>query len=193
MGYGASVSPDGTASVVWFQENGTNDQVAAATRPAGGSFGSPTDLAAVPDELYAADIAVGPLNQAVAVWDIEPDGYGVRAISTELPSLPVTVTKGGSGSGTVTSAPAGIDGWPGLQRRLPGLLERDPDRQALIRKHVQRLGRRACAASAAPTCSLTNLSEAKNATASFTAPPGKAVLKITKFGPKSPRSSGTRL
>ena len=64
-----AVASDGSATAVWRRSNGANNIVQAATRPAGGSWGAPTDLSAAGRNADAPQVAVGSDGAATAVWN----------------------------------------------------------------------------------------------------------------------------
>ena len=105
-----AVGPDGTATAVWERYDGSNTIIQAATRPPGGSFGTPVDLSAIGENADLPRIATGPDGTATAVWE-RYDGSNdiIQSASTEAPAFSLNVEKSGDGVGTVISAPAGIE------------------------------------------------------------------------------------
>jgi len=63
-----AVAPDGTATVVWTRDNGTNFIIQAATRPPGGSFGAAVDLSAPGQNAADPQIEIAPDGTATVVW-----------------------------------------------------------------------------------------------------------------------------
>ncbi|MGA7435462.1 MAG: hypothetical protein WBW44_07540, partial [Solirubrobacterales bacterium] len=63
-----AIGPDGTATVIWRGSAGAEYIVQAATRPPGGSFGTPADLSAAGEDAEGQQIAIGPDGTATAVW-----------------------------------------------------------------------------------------------------------------------------
>ena len=63
-----AVSPDGTATAVWYAYNGVDTIIQAATRSPGGSFGEPVNLSASGQSAYFPQIATGSGGRATAVW-----------------------------------------------------------------------------------------------------------------------------
>lgn len=70
-----AVDPSGDAVAVWTLSEGSDVIVQAASRPAGGSWGAPTDLSAAGEEAGEPEIAVDPSGDAVAVWTREEGFY----------------------------------------------------------------------------------------------------------------------
>ena len=107
-----ATAPDGTAMAVFGSNDGSDDITQAATRPPGGSFGAPVDLSAIGGDTRPASsrIAIAQDGTAHSVWSRwNGSNYIIQSISTAQPSLLLGVAKNGSGKGTVTSSPAGID------------------------------------------------------------------------------------
>ncbi len=105
-----AIAADGTATVVWQRFNGTNPTIQATTRPPGGSFAAPVDLSTVGLDAYSPEIAIAPDGTATTVWSrFNGTNFIIQQASTTPPSYNLSVTKTGTGSGTVTSSPAGIN------------------------------------------------------------------------------------
>ena len=64
-----AAAPDGTATVSWYRSNGANRIIQAATRPPGGSFGTPVDLSAPGQDAQNARIAAAPDGTATVIWE----------------------------------------------------------------------------------------------------------------------------
>ncbi len=105
-----STGSDGTTTAIWTRSNALNNIVQATSRPAGGSFGLQTDLSAPGQNANIPQVAAAADGSATAVWS-RSDGSDiiVQSASTAQPSTTLSVAKQGTGSGTVTSDPAGID------------------------------------------------------------------------------------
>ncbi|MBU6337017.1 MAG: hypothetical protein KGR19_04275 [Acidobacteria bacterium] len=106
-----AVGADGATTVVWQRSNGSNTIIQAATRAAGSSsFGTPQDLSATGQNADSQRVAVGPDGVATVAWryGASPNRV-IQAISSYPTTYTLTVSRDGSGQGTVTSSPAGID------------------------------------------------------------------------------------
>ena len=64
-----AIDPAGDVIAVWSRSNGTNTIVQAASRPAGGSWSSPTDLSEVSQNAAQPQVAVNQSGDVVAVWE----------------------------------------------------------------------------------------------------------------------------
>ena len=108
------IARDGTATVAWVLDNGTNTVVQTRTRPPGGTFGAPVDLfARTPTQyaarryFYTATPAVAPDGTTVVMTDRGVDARGEKSAvlaSTRVPGggfgAPVSLAeKGGSAIG----------------------------------------------------------------------------------------------
>ncbi len=74
-----STAPDGTETVVWIRSNGSNDIAQAATRPPGGSFGTPENLSAAGHDSFAPQVTTSPDGTTTAVWVSLYGNYIVQA------------------------------------------------------------------------------------------------------------------
>lgn len=63
-----AVDPNGDAVAVWYQSDGTNDVIMAASRPAGGSWSPPVEVSAAGGDAYGAEVAIDSSGDASAVW-----------------------------------------------------------------------------------------------------------------------------
>jgi len=180
------IAPDGTATAVWYRSNGANFIVQAATRPPGGSFGAAVDLSATGQGAFDPQIAIAPDGAATAVW-YRSNGANdvIQSASTAQPSIPLQIVGAGSGTGTVTSSPAGISCGADCEEVYPSftkvVLTATPSPGSTF------TGWSGAGCSGTGTCEVTLL-EATAVTAEFTAdppPPGPdgtprlANLKIT--------------
>ncbi len=81
--YGAevAVAADGTTTVVWYRNNGSNNIIQARTRPAGsGTFGAVVDLSAPGWDAYNPQIAVGSDGATTVVWErFDGSNYIIQA------------------------------------------------------------------------------------------------------------------
>ena len=105
-----AVASDGTATAIWTRYNGSNYIVQAATRPPGGLFSAPVGLSVTGQEATDPQITTASDGVVTAVW-LRSNGIDkiTQSMSTSRPSPLLSVSKTGSGSGTVTSTPAGIN------------------------------------------------------------------------------------
>ena len=192
-----TTAPDGTATAVWFRSNGSNTIVQAATRPPGGSFGTPVDLSEVGQNAGNSQITTAPDGTATAVWNrFNGSNFIIQAMSTAQPSFLLETAKTGTGSGTVSSAPAGIDCGTNCAEIYPSFtkvtLTATPNPGSTF------TGWSGAGCSGTGTCEVTML-EATTVTAEFTADPpppdptppdppppaGKPRLANLKVTPKS--------
>ncbi len=105
-----AVASDGQTTVTWWRLNGNGRRIVqAATRAARPTmFGAPENLSTGPDSEYP-QVAVAPDGQATVAWkDYGGANYIVQAVSSAATQYGLAVARSGSGSGTVTSSPAGI-------------------------------------------------------------------------------------
>jgi Divergent InlB B-repeat domain len=109
---GMASAPDGTVSVVWYSKIAADYLTQTATRPPGGSFGEPEMLSAPGENSSYPDIAIGPDGVATAVWTRYDGSSDIAQSASTLSASVLKVTRTGSGMGTVTSAPGGIDCGP---------------------------------------------------------------------------------
>ncbi len=181
--------PDGTTTVVWRTAFENPQTIQASTRPPGGQFGLPVVVSAEEEFLdsYSPQVAVGPDGAATAVWlgtrvgdlTYEP----IQSASTQQPSPLVEIERTGSGSGSVTSTPAGIDCGLDCAENFLSYTEvtltATPESGSVLAGWGG-----ACEGTAGNSCSVTVL-EAVNATASFDRLEPK--LKVTKLKPKKPK------
>ena len=177
-----TVGPDGTATAVWQRSNGSNNIIQAATRPPRASFGSPVNLSANGRDAEQAQIASFLDGTAIAVWNrFSGANEIIQSISTAQPSYTLGVAKNGSGKGTVSSSPSGIDCGndcaAGYLSFTKVTLTATPDNGSSFEGWGG-----ACGGAAGNTCELTMLDD-ENATATF----GKARLKVTRIKPKMPK------
>ena len=183
-----SVGDDGAATAIWTQSTAPEGtpvfEVVSKTRPPGGAFGSLAKLSPVTGPQLSAQVGVGPLNEAVAVWDdpTKPT-VGIRSSSTQLPKLALTVSRNGSGTGTITSSPAGIDCGSACSGSFTAYskvtLTATPSGGGTFTSWGG-----TCAGATGNNCEVT-MAENRAVTATFTA--GSPALKIVKFGPKKPK------
>ncbi len=106
-----AVGPDGATIITWYRSNGSEYIIQAATRPAGSAtFGTPVDLSAPSGNAYDPQVAVGPDGATTITWyRSNGTNYIIQASSRGLAPVRLSVTTDGSGAGSVTSVPAGIN------------------------------------------------------------------------------------
>jgi hypothetical protein len=97
-----AVDPAGNAVSVWIRNDGTNDRVQAAVRPAGGEFGAATYISDPGQNAFAPRVAVDPAGNAVAVW-YRSDGTVFRVQAAYRPTggsfgAPETLSDPGQGA-----------------------------------------------------------------------------------------------
>ncbi len=107
-----AVGPDGATTITWTRFNGANWIIQAATRPAGSAtFSTAVDLSAPGQDALDPQVAVGPDGAITIMWRRRNDGatWTIQASSGEPTRARLSVTTDGSGAGSVTSVPAGIN------------------------------------------------------------------------------------
>ena len=102
-----AAAPDGTTTVVWNRDDGPDDRIQATTRPPGGAFAAPVTLSAPGQDSYDSRITVAADGTTTVVWNRALDI--IQSISTARPSPALGVNPTGTGTGQVTSTPAGIN------------------------------------------------------------------------------------
>ncbi len=103
-----SIDSDGDALAIWRRSNGTVPVVQVASKPAAGPWGGAVDLATmapIPGTYYIyPEITLSSSGDAIAVWASSSEVVEAADLNQRY----LTVSKSGSGSGVVSSAPAGI-------------------------------------------------------------------------------------
>ena len=162
-----TTGPDGTTTAVWRRFDGANTIVQAATRPAGGAFGTPVDLSTPGESAYEPAVATGPDGTTTAVWD-RYDGSNtiVQAVSTAQPVFPLQVVRTGSGAGTVTSTPSGIDCGTSCSAEYPSFTKVTLNATSTSGSTFTGWSGEGCSGSS--TCQVT-MQQARSVTAEFTA------------------------
>ena len=158
---------DGTTTAVWFRSDGSNTIVQAATRVPGGAFGTPVDLSTPGESAYEPAVATGPDGTTTAVWD-RYDGSNtiVQAVSTAQPVFPLQVVRTGSGAGTVTSTPSGIDCGTSCSAEYPSFTKVTLNATSTSGSTFTGWSGEGCSGSS--TCQVT-MQQARSVTAEFTA------------------------
>ena len=162
-----TTGPDGTTTAVWRRFDGSNTIVQAATRVPGGAFGTPVDLSTPGESAYEPAVATGPDGTTTAVWD-RYDGSNtiVQAVSTAQPVFPLQVVRTGSGAGTVTSTPSGIDCGTSCSAEYPSFTKVTLNATSTSGSTFTGWSGEGCSGSS--TCQVT-MQQARSVTAEFTA------------------------
>ena len=162
-----AIAPDGTTTAIWQRYNGSNTIVQAATRVPGGAFGTPVDLSTPGESAYEPAVATGPDGTTTAVWD-RYDGSNtiVQAVSTAQPVFPLQVVRTGSGAGTVTSTPSGIDCGTSCSAEYPSFTKVTLNATSTSGSTFTGWSGEGCSGSS--TCQVT-MQQARSVTAEFTA------------------------
>lgn len=63
-----AVSPDGSATAVWYRRDGNHARIQATTRGANGSWSSPVNLSSPGQDGFDPQVSAGPKGTAVVVW-----------------------------------------------------------------------------------------------------------------------------
>jgi hypothetical protein len=116
-----ALSSSGVAQVVWsgWNEATHNYELRGAQQRLDGSWKPSATISLEGEEAYGPHVALGQSGHAVVVWN------GEVALGAEIKSTfreetaPLVVTRSGSGSGTVSSQPAGINCGATCSVRLP--------------------------------------------------------------------------
>ncbi len=106
-----ATGPDGTTTAIWQRSDGNNSIIQAATRPPGGSFGTPVDLSASGEDATDPRIATSPDGTVTAVWR-RSDGISVIIQAATRPpggsfGTPVNLSASGQDANDVDVATAG--------------------------------------------------------------------------------------
>ncbi len=106
-----AAGPAGLTTAIWRQDDGATSRARAATRASAAEpFGAPQYLSDSGQAAWLPEIAVGPDGAATGVWRRSNGANSiVQTASTQPPEFALDVTREGTGSGAVTSTPAGID------------------------------------------------------------------------------------
>ncbi len=175
-----AVAVDGATTVVWQRSTGVNNIIQASTRPAGlGTFAGAVDLSALGQDAYYPQVAaVGVDGAATVVW--QRDGPTYTRIQESTSQYSLTLTKSGTGSGSVSSNPAGID--CGLVCSYGFSLSSSVTLTASPAAGSTFSGWSGSGCSGTSTCTVT-MSAARAVTAEFAlVPPGFFNLALTKSG-----------
>jgi len=103
-----ATGPDGTTTITWTRDDGSNYIVQAATRAANATtFSTPIDLSTTGQNAYNPQVATGPDGTTTITWQRSNGTNTIVQAVTATPSSVLTITK--TGNGTVTSTPANIN------------------------------------------------------------------------------------
>ena len=106
-----AMSPAGAAQVVWsgWVESTHNYALRTTSLLPNGTWQASNQISLEGEEAYGPHVALDHSGHSVVVWNGEvPLGAEIKSSFREI-TTSLVVTKAGSGSGTVTSVPAGID------------------------------------------------------------------------------------
>lgn len=106
-----AMSPAGAAQVVWsgWVESTHNYALRTTSLRPNGTWQASNQLSLEGEEAYGPHVALDHSGHSVVVWNGEvPLGAEIKSSFREI-TTSLLVTRAGSGSGTVTSMPAGID------------------------------------------------------------------------------------
>ncbi|HXP36906.1 MAG TPA: hypothetical protein VN817_03990, partial [Solirubrobacteraceae bacterium] len=106
-----AMSPAGAAQAVWsgWNESTHNYQLRTTSLRPNDTWQVSKLLSLEVEEAYGPHVALDHSGHSVVVWNGEvPLGAEIKSAFREI-TTPLLITKAGSGSGTVTSLPAGID------------------------------------------------------------------------------------
>ena len=105
-----AIGPDAAVTVVWHRYDNVNSFIQTATRSAGSAnFSLAADLTPSGVDEYEPQVAIGPDGGATVVWWRDTAPSSVQAATSAATLARLTVTRAGAGSGSVSSAPPGID------------------------------------------------------------------------------------
>ncbi len=103
-----AVGPGGATTITWQRSSGISVIIQARTRPAGSDdFSAVVNVSAVDGEADKPQVAVGPDGATTITWGRYDGDNNIIQAATSLARL--SVTTDGSGAGSVTSAPVGIN------------------------------------------------------------------------------------
>ena len=179
-----AAGPDGIATAIWGRSTVGGIIARSATRPSGlEPFGPPLSLSDSGQSAYSPDVGVGPDGSAIGVWD-RSNGANtiVQQASTQPPEFTLNAAKTGTGSGTVGSAPAGIDCGTNCAENYPSFTKVTLTATPEPGSTFEGWGG-ACSDATGDTCELTML-EDLDAVATFRAVPKAKISKVKVSGPK---------
>jgi Divergent InlB B-repeat domain/PASTA domain len=109
-----ALGPDGEVRAAWLRYENFSYALRTRMRSPAGTWG-PTEDPARGEVAFGVDLAIDPAGTALLVWPGSlPFDSGAQVASsssdgTTADYVPLTVTKKGTGAGTVTRSPAGVD------------------------------------------------------------------------------------
>ncbi len=175
--------PDGATTITWQRSNDDNTIIQARTRPAeGGDFGDVVNLSEDGQDAVNPQVAVGGPDGATTItwarWN--GDNSIIQTSSGEATLARLSVTTDGSGAGSVTSAPAGIN--CGATCGAYFAIGSSVTLTATAAGGSSFTGWSGSGCSGTSTCTVT-MSEARAVTAEFAVvPPGQFDLMVSKSG-----------
>ncbi len=177
-----AVGANGAITITWQRSNDDNTIIQARTRPAGsGDFGGVVNLSENGQNAVNPQVAVGPDGATTITWQ-RSNGTNIiiQASSGEATLARLSVTTDGSGAGSVTSAPAGIN--CGATCGAYFAIGSSVTLTATAAGGSSFTGWSGSGCSGTSTCTVT-MSEARAVTAEFAVvPPGQFDLMVTKSG-----------
>ncbi len=178
-----AVGADGATAITWQRSNDDNTIIQARTRPAeGGDFGDVVNLSEDGQDAVNPQVAVGGPDGATTItwsrWN--GDNSIIQTSSGEATLARLSVTTDGSGAGSVTSAPAGIN--CGATCGAYFAIGSSVTLTATAAGGSSFTGWSGSGCSGTSTCTVT-MSEARAVTAEFAVvPPGQFDLMVSKSG-----------
>ncbi len=177
-----AVGADGATAITWQRSDGDNTIIQARTRPAeGGDFGGVVNLSEDGQDAVNPQVAVGPDGTITIAWQREdPSEVWIIQTTGERTRERLSVTTDGSGAGSVTSAPAGIN--CGATCGAYFAIGSSVTLTATAAGGSSFTGWSGSGCSGTSTCTVT-MSEARAVTAEFAVvPPGQFDLMVSKSG-----------
>ncbi len=174
-----AVGADGATTITWQRPSGISVIIQAATRPAGSAiFSAVVNVSAVDGYAEYPQVAVGPDGATTITWARYNGDNSIIQAATSLARL--SVTTDGSGVGSVTSAPAGIN--CGATCGAYFAIGSSVTLTATAAGGSSFTGWSGSGCSGTSTCTVT-MSEARAVTAEFAVVPhGQFNLAVTKSG-----------
>jgi hypothetical protein len=76
-----AVDAAGDTTAVWYQNNGSDEVVMSATRPAGGSWSAPAQVSTAGYNAYQPRVAIDSAGDATAIWYQYPNGQSKATVA----------------------------------------------------------------------------------------------------------------